>query len=97
MDGALLVSFDAAMKKAYSAAAVQMSTQELGSLAQPGGTFYGLDKLQGGGIVIVGGGVPVRIHGQLIGGLGISGATGEEDHRLASAVLEQFAADKEER
>lgn len=83
MDGAFLVSFDAAMKKAYTAAAVRMSTMEFGRMAQPGGTFYGADKLDNGKIVIFGGGVPLKIGDTVIGGLGVSGGTGEEDHSLA--------------
>ncbi len=83
MDGAFLVSFDVAMKKAYTAVAVKMSTMELSKLAQPGGTFYGVDKLDGGKIVIFGGGIPLKSGNTIIGGLGISGGTGEEDHSLA--------------
>lgn len=83
MDGAYLVSFDAATKKAYTSVAVQMSTLELSKLAQPGQTFFGVDKLDDGKIVIFGGGVPLKKNGQLIGGLGISGGTGEQDHALA--------------
>ena len=87
MDGAFLVSFDVAMKKAYTSAAVRMSTMELGKMAQPGGTFYGVDKLDGGRIVIFGGGVPLVRNGIVIGGLGVSGGTGEEDHQLAEYGL----------
>ena len=83
MDGAFLVSFDVAMKKAYTAVAVKMSTMELSKIAQPGGTFYGVDKLDGGKIVIFGGGIPLKSGNTIIGGLGISGGTGEEDHSLA--------------
>ena len=83
MDGAFLVSFDVAMKKAYTAVAVKMSTMELSRIAQPGGTFYGVDKLDGGKIVIFGGGIPLKSGDTIIGGLGISGGTGEEDHSLA--------------
>ena len=87
MDGAFLVSFDVAMKKAYTAVAVKMSTMELSKMAAPGGTFYGLDKMDGGRIVIFGGGVPLKMGDTIIGGLGISGGTGEEDHSLAEYVL----------
>ena len=76
-------SFDVAMKKAYTAVAVKMSTMELSKIAQPGGTFYGVDKLDGGKIVIFGGGIPLKSGNTIIGGLGISGGTGEEDHSLA--------------
>ena len=87
MDGAFLVSFDVAIKKAYTSVAVKMSTKELGALAQPGGTFYGVDKMDGGKIVIFGGGIPLKVDGRIIGGLGISGGTGEEDHSLAEYGL----------
>lgn len=93
MDGAFLVSFDVAVKKAYTAVAVKMSTMELNALAQPGGTFYGLDKMEGGNIIIFGGGIPLKVGDTIIGGLGVSGGTGEEDHALAEygvSVLEQI-------
>ncbi len=83
MDDAFLVSYDVATKKAYTSVAVKMSTMELSRLAQPGGTFYGVDKLDGGRIVIFGGGIPLKVNGEIVGGLGISGGTGEEDHALA--------------
>ncbi len=83
MDDAFLVSYDVATKKAYTSVAVKMSTMELSKLAQPGGTFYGVDKLDGGRIVIFGGGIPLRVDGEIVGGLGISGGTGEQDHDLA--------------
>lgn len=91
MDGAFLVSFDVAVKKAYTSVAVKMSTMELNSLAQPGGTFYGLDKMEGGNIIIFGGGVPLKLGDSIIGGLGVSGGTGEEDHSLAEYGLSVLA------
>ena len=87
MDGAFLVSFDVAVKKAYTSVAVKMSTKELSRMAQPGGTFYGVDKMDSGRIVIFAGGVPLKMGEAIIGGLGISGGTGEEDHSLAEYAL----------
>lgn len=87
MDGAFLVSFDVAVKKAYTSVAVKMSTKELAVLAQPGQTFYGVDKMDGGKIVIFGGGVPIKVGDTIIGGLGVSGGIGEEDHSLAEYGL----------
>lgn len=87
MDGAFLVSFDVAVRKAYTSVAVKMSTMELAKLTQPGQTFYGLEALDGGKLVIFGGGVPLVCNGNIIGGLGISGGTGEEDHSLAEYAL----------
>ncbi|MBQ9065566.1 MAG: cob(I)yrinic acid a,c-diamide adenosyltransferase [Blautia sp.] len=83
MDGAFLVSFEAAVRKAYTAAALKMSTAELAVLASPGGTFYGIESLENGKITIIGGGIPLKSGNQIIGSLGISGGTAEEDHSLA--------------
>lgn len=81
MDGAFLVSYEVAVKKAYTAVAVKMPTMELSKLVQPGGTFYGLQNLDK--IVTFGGGIPLVVDGVIVGGLGVSGGTGEEDHALA--------------
>lgn len=81
MDGAFLVSYEVAVKKAYTAVAVKMSTMELSALCQPGGTFYGLQALDK--VITFGGGIPLYSDGVIVGGLGVSGGTGEEDHDLA--------------
>ena len=87
MDGSFLVSFDMAVKKAYTSVAVKMSTMELSRLTQPGQTFYGLGKMSDN-IVIFGGGVPLKVGDNIIGGLGISGGTDEEDNSLAEYGLQ---------
>ena len=92
MEDAFLASFDISMKKAYTSVAVKMSTMELSKLAQPGQTFYGVESTDGGRIVIFGGGIPLKLGGKIIGGLGVSGGTGEEDHEIASygaGILEE--------
>ena len=81
MDGAFLVSYEVAVKKAYTSVAVKMSTMELSALCQPGGTFYGLQALDK--VITFGGGIPLYNDGVIVGGLGVSGGTGEEDHDLA--------------
>ena len=88
MDGAFLVSFDVAIKKAYTSVAVKMPTIELGPLAAPGQTFYGVDKMDGGKITVIGGGIPLKKGGIICGAVGVSGGTGEEDDSLA-----RYAAD----
>lgn len=88
MDGAFLVSFNVAVKKAYTAAALKMSTMELSSLVKPGETFYGLQSDEK--LMIIGGGVPLKRNGKVVGGLGISGGTGEEDHSLCEYALSVF-------
>ena len=88
MDDAFLISFEVALKKAYTAVSVKMSTMELSKLVQPGQTFYGLQNLDR--IVAFGGGVPLKIGDKIVGGLGISGGTGEEDHALCELGLRLF-------
>ncbi len=83
MDGAYLASFDIALKKAYTSVAMKMSTKELGELAQPGGPLYGIDKADNGRLIIFGGGVPLRYQGILLGGLGVSGGSVQEDSSMA--------------
>lgn len=89
MDDAFLVSYDVALKKAYTAVSVKMSTMELSSLVQPGGTFYGLQNVDK--MLVFGGGVPLKVGDRIVGGLGISGGTGEEDHALCEYGLQVFA------
>jgi len=90
MDGAFLVSFDVAVKKAYTAVSVKMSTLELGKLVQPGQTFAGLEQIESDKLVFFGGGVPLFVGDNLVGGLGISGGTGEEDDDIAQYALSVF-------
>lgn len=90
MDNAFLVSFDVAIKKAYTSASVKMSTMDLSKLIQPGATFQGLDKLQGDKMVFFGGGVPLMRNGMMLGALGVSGGTGEEDDAVAQYGLKVF-------
>ena len=88
MDDAFLISYDMAMGKAYTAAALKMTTAELGRLAQPEQMFYSVEAIGGGKIVLVGGGVPVFDHnGRLLGGIGVSGGSAEQDAELAEIGL----------
>ncbi len=81
MDGAYLVSFDVAVKKAYTAVAVKMTTEELGKQVEKGGALYGFDDKS---LVYFGGGVPLKVGGTVVGGLGVSGGTAEQDASLAN-------------
>ena len=84
MNDAYIASYDIAVNKAYTVAALKMPTSALKSLAAPGGELYGIQFTTGGKIVIFGGGVPLYDkHGTLLGGLGVSGGTEGEDTDLA--------------
>ena len=84
MDGAYIGSFDVALNKTYTCAACKMSTETLGKLAQPGGSLYGIQFTNEGKIVIFGGGEPLYLGGRLIGALGVSGGSAEQDTALAA-------------
>ena len=88
MDEALLVSLDIAVNKAYSAVAIKVPTHELASLAQPGQPLYGIHNADGGRIVIFGGGFPLTKSDKIIGGIGVSGGSVEQDMTCAQAALE---------
>lgn len=95
MDGALPASREIAVSKAYTAAALRMTTEEVGKLAQPNGTLYGIQYLHPGKVVLFGGGVPLRLNGKAVGAIGISGGTVQEDIRVADCVASALAAMEE--
>lgn len=90
MDNALLISHTLAPQKAWTAVALKMATHELAVLVQPGGDLYGLDKEKD--ICCFGGGFPCWSGGRLLGGIGISGGSVEEDMLIARQALARFSA-----
>ncbi len=92
MDNSYYASRDIAINKAYTVVALKMSTAKLASLAAPGGPLYGIQHTNGGRIVIFGGGDPLVVNGNVIGGVGVSGGSAEQDTALslyAKQVFEQ--------
>ena len=91
MDDSYIASYDVALKKAFTVVSLKMSTSDLKPLAQPGASLYGIQFTNGGKIIIFGGGEPLRNkEGKIIGGLGVSGGTEEEDTALAAYGKEIF-------
>ena len=90
MDGALLVSIDIATNKAYTAVAVKLPTEDLAGMAQPGQPLFGIHNADGGRIVIFGGGIPLKQKDEIIGGIGVSGGSVEEDVLCATAAVERL-------
>lgn len=84
MDGAYIGSFDIALNKTYTSVAFQMSTAKLGELAAPGGSLYGIQFTNQGKVVIFGGGEPLMWNGEIIGAVGVSGGTAEQDTVLGA-------------
>ena len=89
-DDALLASIDLALNKAYTSVAVKVSTETLGELAQPGQSLYGIQTDKQGRFVIFGGGLPVAHEDVIIGGIGVSGGSVEQDIACASAGLSAY-------
>lgn len=87
MADALLVSSDLAPKKAWTAVAMKSATHELYAAVQPGHPLFGLESHMDGKVVTFGGGFPLWRDGNIIGGLGISGGTVEQDIEIAQAAL----------
>ena len=84
MDGAYITSFDIALNKSFTSASLKMSTQRLGTLCQPGGSLYGIQFTNGGKIVIFGGGETLEVEGRIVGAIGVSGGSADEDTHLAA-------------
>ncbi len=91
MDGAWLGSIDIAIKKARTARFFDMNTGEIGKLSQPAGPLFNIEH-SNGGLITFPGGVPVKgSNGEIIGAIGVSGNTVENDHAVATAGADVFA------
>ncbi|MBO7208484.1 MAG: heme-binding protein [Clostridia bacterium] len=83
MDNSYIASYDIAVNKAFTVTALKMSTKTLKPMAQPGQPLYGIQFTNNGKIVIFGGGDPLYHNGEIVGGLGVSGGTEEQDTILS--------------
>lgn len=90
-DTAFLVSIDVAVNKAYTAASLKMTTEQVGKLTQPGEGLYGLQYSTDGKLILFGGGVPLTDgDGKIVGALGVSGGTADQDKALAEYGAQLF-------
>jgi uncharacterized protein GlcG (DUF336 family) len=95
MDGARITGVDIALAKAFTAAGHQRPTHAFnapGGPALPGGEAFGIHAMHPGRFAIFVGGFPIRVNGQVVGGIGVSGGNGEQDTAVAEAALAAFAA-----
>ncbi len=88
MDKALPVSSDIARNKAFTSAALRIPTHVVGPLTQPGKELYGLELTNQGRLVIFGGGFPLTFSGRVIGAIGVSGGSVDEDMSVAKAAVD---------
>jgi uncharacterized protein GlcG (DUF336 family) len=91
MDGAWIGSIDISIKKAYTARAFDIATKDLAPLAQPGRDFFGIQVSNEGRIMIFAGGIPLKRAGKVVGAVGVSGGSGEQDQAVAEAAASAFA------
>jgi ATP:cob(I)alamin adenosyltransferase len=90
MDGALPGSYDIAVDKAYTSAALRLATDVVGELSQSGAPLYGIGNTNKNRIVTFGGGLPLKVNNKVIGGIGVSGGSAEQDSSLALYGAEYF-------
>lgn len=95
MDGAWLGSIDIAIHKAFTARAFDMSTEDLSAMAQSGKPLFGIHATNHDKIVIFGGGVPIKQGDTVIGAIGSSGGTVDQDVEIVTAAVEAFMGKRE--
>jgi uncharacterized protein GlcG (DUF336 family) len=91
-DGGLIGSIDLAIDKAVTARIFDKSTAELAHLAAPGEPLYGIEQCNDGKVVIFGGGMPVTFEGSIVGAVGASAGTVEQDIAVAEAAISALTA-----
>jgi len=90
MDGADLVTIGLAQDKAWTALMNRMPTRDLAPLVQPGAEFYGYDSIARGRTIVFAGGMPLERDGILVGGVGVSGGSVEQDQQIVDAAVAAF-------
>jgi uncharacterized protein GlcG (DUF336 family) len=85
MDGAWIGSIDISINKAFTSRAFDIATKDLAEHSQSGGQFFGIHVSNRGRIMIFAGGIPLRQEGKVVGAIGVSGGSGEQDHAVAEA------------
>lgn len=90
MDGGKVTSTTIAIDKAFTAAGARKATHEYGQASQPGAPAYGIASAIGGRLMVVGGGLPVMLDDETVGGIGVSSGTPDQDRDVARAGLDAF-------
>jgi uncharacterized protein GlcG (DUF336 family) len=90
MDGAWLGSVNISINKAFTARAFDISTKDLAENSQPGQQFFGIHVSNDCRIMIFAGGIPLKKDGKVVGAIGVSGGSGEQDQSVAEAGAAAF-------
>jgi uncharacterized protein GlcG (DUF336 family) len=92
MDNAWIGSIDISIKKAYTSRAFDIATKDLANHSQSGDQFFGIHASNDGKIMIFAGGIPLKRDGKVVGAIGVSGGSGEQDHSVAEAGAIAYSA-----
>ncbi|MFV0245814.1 MAG: GlcG/HbpS family heme-binding protein [Qingshengfaniella sp.] len=90
MDGGKVTSISIAIDKSFTASGAKKATHEYGLSSQPGAPAYGIASAIGGRLIVVGGGLPVLVDGEVVGGIGVSSGTPAQDMEVAQAGVDSF-------
>ena len=90
MDNAWIGSINISINKAFTSRAFDITTKDLGDNSQPGQQFFGIHASNDGRIMIFAGGIPLKQDGKVVGAIGVSGGSGEQDHSVAEAGAAAF-------
>lgn len=85
MENAWIGSIDISQKKAWTSRAFDITTKDLGANSQSGDQFFGIHASNNGKVMIFAGGIPLKREGKVVGAIGVSGGSGEQDHAVAEA------------
>lgn len=91
MDNAWRGSIDISIKKAWTSRAFDIATKDLANHSQSGDQFFGIHASNDGKVMIFAGGIPLKRGGKVIGAIGVSGGSGEQDHAVAEAGAASFS------
>ena len=91
MDGAWIGSVDISIKKAWTSRAFDITTKDLATHSQSGGQFFGIHASNDGRVMIFAGGIPLKRGGKVVGAIGVSGGSGDQDHAVAEAGAAAFS------
>ncbi len=91
MDGGKVTSITIAQDKAFTAAAARKATHEYNEACVPGNLVFGIHTALGGRLCVVGGGLPVAVDGEVVGGIGLSSGTPQQDMQCAQAGVDHHA------
>ncbi len=90
MDHVLLASIEISQSKAFTSAALRITTEEAAKSIQPGQSLYGLQNTHPGRFCLFAGGIPIYKNGQFVGAIGVSGGTADQDNDVAKYAVHTF-------